>query len=200
MRPSINLLLFSTPMKRLTIAGLFVIALATAAAAQMGWDKHRSTKPLPNPSPVSGTRDQIVDAVKVLLTHNDVAIKSEGVNSENGAYVITTEPVIFARGLISGTQLGHFAETKNPGLEQVVRGRVALRVEIASTTPTASRVGVYGTFEGLRAGSTEWAGAPSRGILEDRVLRYLVTATAGHADDSGGADLFDTSGEAPEPR
>jgi hypothetical protein len=187
-------------MRRLTIAGLFVLALATATAAQVGWDKHRPTKPLPNPSPVGGTRDQIVSAIKALLANNDVTIKSEGVNSENGSYVITTEPVIFARGLISGTQLGHFAETKNPGLQQVVRGRVALRVEIAPTAPTAARVGVYGTFEGLRAGTTEWATAPSRGILEDRVLRYLVTAVGGHADDGGGADLFDTSGEAPEPR
>jgi hypothetical protein len=187
-------------MRRLTIAAICMLVVAVAAAAQVGWDKHRPTKPLPNPSPVGGTRDEIVSAVKALLANNDVTIKSEGVDAQNGSYVITTEPVIFARGLISGTQLGHFAETKNPGLENIVRGRVALRVEIAPTAPTAARVGVYGTFEGLRAGTTTWAAAPSRGILEDRVLRYLVTATGGHTDDGGGADLFDTSGEAPEPR
>ena len=68
------------------------------------------------------------------MAKNDVAVKSEGVNSENGSYVITTEPVIFARGLISGTQLGHFAETKNPGLENVIRGRVTFR-SLVSESP-----------------------------------------------------------------
>jgi hypothetical protein len=79
-------------------------------------------------------------------------------------------------------------------LQNVVRGRVALRIEIAPSTPTASRVGVFGTFEGQRAGSLEWAKAPSRGILEDRVLRYLVTAVSGGTLEGADDDLLDTSG------
>jgi hypothetical protein len=181
-------------LRRVTIVGCVLLAVAGLASAQVGWDKHRPTKPLPNPSPVNGTREQIVSNVKALLSRNDIPLKDEGTDGRNGSYVITTEPVVFARGLIAGTQLGHFAETKDPGLQNVVRGRVKLRIEIAPTTAAASKVGVYGTFEGLRAGSTEWVAAPSRGILEDRVMRYLVTALSGGTLEEAEDDLLDTSG------
>ncbi len=181
-------------LKRFAITCCLMLAATAVASGQFGWDKHKPTKPLPNPSPINGTREQIVSNVKTLFARNDVVVKSEGTDGQNGSYVITTEPVVFARGLISGTQLGHFAETKNPGLENIVRGRVRLKIEIAPTAAAASKVGVYGTFEGLRAGATDWAAAPSRGNLEDRIMRYLATAGPGATpDDGGGADLFDAS-------
>lgn len=180
--------------KQIAIATIVLGAVAAIASAQVGWDKHRPTKPLPNPSPVNGTREQIVEHVKTLLTRSSVAIKDEGVDPTNGNYFIRSEEVVFARGLVAGTQLGHFAETSDPGLQKVVRGRVTLRIEIAASTPTASRVSVFGTFEGQRAGSLEWSKAPSRGILEDRVLRYLVTAVSGGPVEGDDDDLLDTLG------
>lgn len=179
---------------RIAIAALVLGMAASLSTAQVSWDKHRPTKPLPNPSPVNGTREQIVDNVKSLLAKNSVGVKSEGVDAQNGSYVIRTEEIIFARGIVAGTQLGHFAETEDPGLQNVVRGRVALRIEIVPSTPTASLVGVFGTFEGQRAGTTEWKAAPSRGILEDRVMRYLVTAVSGKPVEGSEDDLLDTSG------
>jgi hypothetical protein len=60
-------------------------------------------------------------------------------------------------------------------VQNIVRGRVTLRIEVAPSTPTTSLVGVAATFEGLRQGPTQqWIAASSRGLLEDKILKHML--------------------------
>lgn len=154
---------------------LIVAAAVAAPAAQLEWDKHRTGKPIPNPTPVAAARADIIAEVKELLSRNEIPIKSENADETRGTYVIVTEPVVFARGIVAKTQLGHFADLGAVEVQDIVRGRVTLRVEISPSSPTTSLVGVSATFEGLRQGpAQQWIAAPSRGLLEDKLLKHVV--------------------------
>jgi hypothetical protein len=93
---------------------------------------------------------------------------------------LTSEPVVFARGIVAKGQFGHYAEISDSRSEGVIRGRVTIRVEVAPTTPASALVGVYGSFDGLRQGPNQgWISAPSRGLLEDKILKHLVMDLTG---------------------
>lgn len=166
--------------KRITVAVLAAAVVATSAAAQLEWDRKKTDVPVPNPSPVRASRDEIAAAIKALLDRNQIPIRSEG-SGERGVLTVTTEPVVFARGIVARTQLGHFADLTGSARTEFTRGRVAMRIEIEPSTPTTSLVGVTGTFEGLRSATTEWTGYRSLGRLEDKFLKLLLANLAGQS-------------------
>lgn len=167
-------------LKRTFIAFLMVVSVSVAASAQLEWDKRRPLKPVPNPSPVGAARVDIISETKALLERNQIPVKSESAEDESGRYVIVTEPVVFARGIVAKTQLGHFAEIGAARVQDISRARVQLRIEISPSNPTTSMVGIAATFEGLRQGAgQEWIGTPSLGLLEDKMLKVLITNLTG---------------------
>jgi hypothetical protein len=159
----------------------FLLALAAApAGAQLEWDKRNPNATIPNPTPVVAQRDQIVAEVKRLLERDEIPIKAEIVDDARGVYTITTEPVVFARGIVARTQLGHFADIGPAAVHDVIRGRVALRIEITPSNPSTSMVGVSAIFEGLKQEAVQtWFSAPSRGLLEDKLLKHIVMNLVG---------------------
>jgi hypothetical protein len=160
---------------RLALAVLAVVTLATASAAQLEWDKHRTGKPVQNPTPVVATRADVISEIKELLARNAIPVASENADETRGAYVFVTQPVVFARGIVAKTQLGHFAEMGAPEVQNVVRGRVTMRIEISPSSPTTQLVGASCTFEGLQQGPGQsWVKTPSRGLLEDKFLKHLL--------------------------
>jgi hypothetical protein len=165
---------------RIALAALALPLLLTAAAAQLEWDKHTTGKPVPNPAPVVASRADIVSEVKELFERNEIPVEGETQDETKGSYVITSAPVVFARGIVAKTQLGHFAEVGAPEVQNVVRGRVALRVEISPSNPTTSLVGVSAIFEGLQQGpAQQWTKAPSKGLLEDKILKHMMMDVMG---------------------
>lgn len=160
---------------RLALVAIVLAAASSVAVAQLEWDKHTTGKPVQNPAPVAAKRADIITEVKELLSRNEIPVKAETEEETKGSYVITTEPVVFARGIVAKTQLGHFAEVGAPEVQGLVRGRVTLRIEIAPSTPATSLVGVSATFEGLRQGPSQaWVKWPSRGLLEDKLLKHVI--------------------------
>jgi hypothetical protein len=165
---------------RLTALCLLLAFAVAPAGAQLEWDKRNPNQTIPNPSPVVAQRDQIVAEVKRLLARDEIPVKSEGVDETSGLYTITTEPVVFARGIVARTQLGHFADIGPASSHDVIRGRVALRVEIAPSSPSTAMVGVSAIFEGLKQEAIQsWFTAPSRGLLEDKLLKHIVMNLVG---------------------
>lgn len=160
---------------RPALALLFIAVTASASVGQFEWDKKKTGRPVQNPAQVVAKRADIVTEVKELLERNAIPVEGETEDPTRGTTVITTQPVVFARGIVALTQLGHFAEVGAPEVQNVVRGRVTMRVEIAPSTPTTYLVGVSAIFEGLRQGpSQQWVKSPSRGLLEDKFLKHVI--------------------------
>ncbi len=161
---------------RLAPALLIIIAtVASAAATQLEWDKRTTGKPVANPTPVTATRADVISEIKELLDRNQIPVANENQDETSGAYVVVTEPIIFARGIVAKTQLGHFAEIGAPEVQNVVRGRVTLRIEVSPSSPTTQLIGVSGVFEGLQQGPAQsWIKVPSRGLLEDKFLKHAL--------------------------
>jgi hypothetical protein len=165
---------------RLAALCCLLLLSAAPAAAQLEWDKRNANRPVPNPSPVVATREQIVAEVKRLLERDEIPVASESQDETRGIYVITTERVVFARGIVARTQIGHFADIGPASAHDVVRGRVSLRIEIAPSTPSTSMVGVAATFEALKQEAVQsWFAAPSLGLLEDKFLKHVIMNLVG---------------------
>jgi hypothetical protein len=169
---------------RRAATALAIAAFAVASAsAQIEWDKKKTGVPLSNPVPIAAPREEIVAGIKEILSRSEIPIRVDGLEGERGVYVVATQPVVFARGVVANTQLGHYADLKGSPRSEFTRGRVALRVEIAPSSPTTSLVSVTGSFEGLRQATNEWSKFASRGLLEDRFLKLIVTNVAGQSFD-----------------
>lgn len=162
-------------LKRLAVLCLTFSVIPLSASAQFEWDKHKTLVPVPNPTRIDAKRADIISEAKELLERNEIPVATENDDEKTGTYVLVTAPVVFARGIVAKTQLGHFAEVGAPEVQGVVRGRVAIRIEISPSSPTASQVGIEAMFEGLRQGpSQEWVKSPSRGLLEDKFLKHMM--------------------------
>lgn len=170
-------------LKRIALTAAVVAVFAASTAAQIEWDKKKTGEPLPNPVPITASRDEIARVVRELLDRSEIPVKSEGLEGERGVFLVATEPVVFARGVVAKTQMGHYAELRSPFGVDFSRGRVTMRIEIEPSTLTSSLVRVTATFEGLRPGMTEWTSYPSRGRLEDKLLKLLVSNITGRVFD-----------------
>lgn len=162
------------------IVSLLVLTMSSGASAQLEWDKKKPLKPVENPYPITASRLDIISETKALFEKNEIPILSETTDEEGGKHTIVTEQVVFARGIVAKTQLGHFAEIGASSVQDISRARVQIRVDIAPSTPSNSLVGVSAKFEGLRQGiGQQWIQTPSLGLLEDKILKALVTNLTG---------------------
>ena len=188
--------------RRLAPILALISVLAAPANAQLEWDKPDRQKPLPNPSSVRVGRDRALELAKAVLAERSYPLRSATCDETSGVCTITTEPIIFTRGIVAATQFSHFAEHSASDVRHIVRGRVVLRVEVSPTSPTASLVGIYGTFARLSEGAvgSEWTRSPSRGVLEDELLRCLVARADGReCERMPGDDDAEPQEESPTP-
>ena len=96
--------------KFFAIVSCMVLSMSVVASAQLEWDKKKPLKPVENPSPVGASRVDIISEAKALLAKNEIPVLSETADEEGGKHTIVTEQVVFARGIVAKTQLGHFAQ------------------------------------------------------------------------------------------
>lgn len=166
--------------QRLVIAAVLLLLFSMQISAQLEWDKRITGKPLPNPTRIQASREAVLEEVKRLLEINHIPVTSEAEGDERGRVVLTSEPIVFARGIVAKTQLGHYASLPSPDARDIVRGRVVLRIEIAPESPGVSNLGAAATFEGLeQRAEQKWVHFPSRGLLEDKFLKHVVLGLVG---------------------
>jgi hypothetical protein len=167
--------------RRVVLAFALVVSVSAVCHAQLEWDKPSKPKPFANPSPVRISRDDAAQIVRKVLEEQGFTIKSDAIDQARGVIAITTEPLVFTRGLVADTQFKHFADVRSAAVRKFVRGRVTLKIEVAPVTTTSSTIGIGAIFEGLAEGAiqSEWVQAPSRGLYEDRLLCFAVTRANG---------------------
>lgn len=162
---------------------LLVVVCLVPAGAQLEWDRPRTDEPLPNPSRLIVSREEALAAAREVLACRSFRIKADACDDQSGVCSLATEEKIFARGLVADTQFAHFANYQSRRERTIVRGRVRLTVEVVPANPGSCMLGVSAVFEGLTQGATAsaWVTAPSRGILEDEIIKLIVKRSKGVA-------------------
>ena len=162
-------------------SALTLLVAAMTAAGQIQLSKPKPIKPLPNPSIVVATRDEIMAITKQMLETREIPLDKEDCNSTNGECTLITKPVIFIRGIAAKSQLEHYCIMPAVELREWARGRYVLRFQLAPATTKTAQVGVYAKFEGMVGGASgsEWVSLTSKGELEDLMLRCIQDRVQG---------------------
>jgi hypothetical protein len=152
-----------------------LLLTGTIAAAQMEFKKPKPAKPLPNPSIINTTRDEVLSTTKQLLETREIPLDKEDCSNTTGECTLLTKPVIFIKGIATKSQLEHYCEMPTVEVRNWARGRYVIRFQITPAAPKSSQVGVYAKFEGMMNAVTgsEWVPLTSRGVLEDLMLRCV---------------------------
>lgn len=158
-----------------------LLVVITTASAQMEFSKPKPVKPLPNPSIMSATRDEVVSITKQMLETREVPLDKEDCSTTTGECTLLTKSVVFIKGIAAKNQLQHYCELPSVDVRNWVRGRYLLRFQITPATPKTSQVGVYAKFEGMMNAPTgsEWIPLTSKGQIEDLMLRCIQDRIAG---------------------
>jgi hypothetical protein len=164
------------------VRALFLIlSIALTVCAQIQFDRPKTAKPLPNPSIISATRDEVMTAVKQMLETREIPLDKEDCNATTGECTLITKPVIFIKGIPTISQLQHYAEVPRRDVRNWSKGRYVLRFQISPASPATAQVGAYARFEGMTDGviGTEWVALTSKGELEDTMLRCIQERVLG---------------------
>ena len=157
---------------RILIALLLV---GITAGAQIEFSRPKRIKPLPNPSIINSTRDEVVSMTKQLLETREIPLDKEDCSTTTGECTLISKPVVFIKGIATKSQLEHYCEMPAVEVRNWARGRYVLRFQISPATPKTSQVGVYARFEGMLNAVTgsEWVPLTSKGELEDLMIRCI---------------------------
>ena len=152
-----------------------LLLTAITAAAQLEFNRPKRAKPLPNPSIINSTRDEVLSATKQMLETREIPLDREDCSNTTGECTLLSKPVVFIKGIATKSQLEHYCEMPAVEVRNWARGRYVLRFQITPATPKTSQVGVYAKFEGMLNAVTgsEWVTLTSKGELEDLMLRCI---------------------------
>src|SRR4030095_10897907 len=166
-----------------TASRIFFITFLTGmtAFAQIEFKKPKPAKPLPNPSVVSSSRDDVLSLTKQMLETREIPLDKEDCSSTTGECTLLSKPVIFVKGIATKSQLEHYCEMPRVEVRNWARGRYVLRFQITPATPKTCQVGVYAKFEGMlnAVSGSEWVALTSKGELEDLMLRCIQDRAQG---------------------
>ena len=160
---------------------LFLLLIAMTVGGQIQFDRPKTAKPLPNPSIIGATRDEVMTAVKQMLETREIPLDKEDCSATTGECTLITKSVIFIKGIPTISQLQHYADVPRRDVRNWSKGRYVLRFQITPASPKTAQVGVYARFEGLTdsLSGTEWVQLTSKGELEDTLLRCIQERVQG---------------------
>lgn len=159
------------------ISRLLVALVLTGitAAAQMEFKRPKPAKPLPNPSIIGSTRDEVLSITKQMMETREIPVDKEDCSNTTGECTLISKPVVFIKGIATKSQLEHYCEMPAVEVRNWARARYVLRFQITPATPKTSQVGVYAKFEGMLNSVTgsEWVPLTSKGEIENIMLRCI---------------------------
>src|ERR1051325_7603300 len=95
----------------LVFRSTFAVLLAVmTAGGQIHHNKPKTVKPLPNPSIVVATRDEVIALTKQMLETREIPVDKEDCNATTGECTLISKPVIFIKGIPTRSQLQHYAD------------------------------------------------------------------------------------------
>jgi hypothetical protein len=154
---------------------LALLLAGMAAHAQIQFNRPKPAKPLPNPSIINSTRDEVLSMIKQMLETREIPLDKEDCGNTTGECTLISKPVVFIRGIATKSQLEHYCEMPAVEVRNWARARYVLRFQITPATPKTSQVGVYARFEGMLNAVTgsEWVPLTSKGEIENLMLRCI---------------------------
>ena len=160
---------------------LTILLTAITGFAQIQFNRPKAARPLPNPSIINSTRDEVLSMTKQMLETREIPVDKEDCNSNTGECTLISKPVVFIKGIATKSQLEHYCEMPAVEVRNWARARYVLRFQISPATPKTSQVGVYAKFEGMLNAVTgsEWIALTSKGELEDLMLRCIQDRSQG---------------------
>lgn len=160
---------------------LALLLTAITAVGQLEFSKPKPVKPLPNPSIIFATRDEVVAITKQMLETREIPLDKEDCNATTGECTLISKPVVFIKGIAAKSQLEHYCNMPTMDVRDWARGRYVLRFQLAPATPKTAQAGVYAKFEGMMNGAagSEWVALTSKGELEDLMLRCIQDRVQG---------------------
>ena len=160
---------------------LALLLTGITAFAQIEFSRPKPAKPLPNPSMINSTRDEVLSMTKQMLETREIPIDKEDCSNTTGECTLLTKPVVFIKGIATKSQLEHYCEMPKVEVRNWARGRYVLRFQITPATPKTSQVGVYARFEGMLNAVTgsEWVPLTSKGEIENLMLKCILDRLQG---------------------
>lgn len=161
---------------------LMVVLMSTmTGVAQLELSKPKPLKPLPNPSIINASRDDVISITKQMMETREIPLDKEDCGATTGECTLLSKSVIFIKGIETKSQLKHYCEMPRVDVRSWARGRYVLRFQITPATPKTAQVGVYARFEGMTnaASGGEWVQLTSKGELEDLMLRCIQDRVQG---------------------
>jgi hypothetical protein len=146
----------------------------TETKAQINFDRPKTESPLPNPYSAPAARDVVVQEVIAMIKDMGIDLETDKTRKEEG--LLITKPVIFTKGTVVRSQLGHFSECPASEASTWTRGRYRLQFVIEPVDPAHSKISLTAKIEGETQGQlgNTWVECRSNGRLEDQILRKLV--------------------------
>src|SRR5262245_48302517 len=131
-------------LSRSIITGAVLILLISGLApGQIQFSKPKAEKPVANPLVVNTSRDEVRSLSKQILESREIAIDKDDCSSQSGQCTLITKPIIFIKGITTRSQLEHYCEVPGVRVQNWIRGRYTLRIQIDPASPTTALVGVY---------------------------------------------------------
>jgi hypothetical protein len=160
---------------------LALLLTAMTVVGQIEFSKPKTIKPLPNPSIIFATRDEVMSIIKQMLETREIPLDKEDCNTTTGECTLISKPVVFIKGIATKSQLEHYCTMPRVDVRDWARGRYVLRFQLTPATPKTAQVGVYARFEGMMNGAagSEWVALTSKGELEDLMLRCIQDRVQG---------------------
>src|SRR5262245_41880287 len=109
-----------------------ILLLLTAAAAggQIQLSRPKPIRPLPNPSIMGATRDEVMSITKQMLETREIPLDKEDCSPTTGECTLLSKSVVFIKGIEAKSQLEHYCDMPKVELRNWVRGRYVLRFQI----------------------------------------------------------------------
>jgi hypothetical protein len=169
----------ATPYVYRTLIALLLLTFT--AVAQIQFSKPKPIKPLPNPSIINASRDDVISITKQMMETREIPLDKEDCSATTGECALLSKSVIFIKGIATKSQLEHFCEMPAVDVRSWARGRYVLRFQITPATPKTAQVGIYARFEGMTnaASGAEWVHLTSKGELENLMLRCIQDRVQG---------------------
>src|ERR1041384_5272650 len=131
----------------LVFRSTFAVLLAVmTAGGQIQLSKPKTVKPLPNPSIVVATRDEVIALTKQMLETREIPLDKEDCNATTGECTLISKPVIFTKGIQAKSQLQHYSEMPSRDPRYWSKGRYVLRFQVTPATPRTAQVGMSARF------------------------------------------------------
>jgi len=154
-----------------------LVCWPAAARGQIEFDRPKDTLPLPTPYTIAATRARIMETGREILTTCDIPFESETQSAPTVRDRLVTKNVVFTRGVNVRTDLEYYSDPPADDVRVWTEGRVRLEIIALPLDAERSQIQIVAHVQGRPGGVTgeaAWVDCPSKGRLEDEVLRGLA--------------------------